>query len=181
MYNVPIRLLRYPDRELPTKPVYAERINPFPTTMYFSAGKAITHGRSMIAPTSYRFWCRQSRYRRNGQARSLHGATEFCTNIAQSCVTRNDTVSSIDSTPGHQRYMYPQLPQSASEKVERINPFPTRVRCKAQQRTCVVRGTHGFVGSFDTGLPEIYVSVAASMRLRKIFDEFAGLIDDARV
>ena len=26
---IPIRLLRYPDRELPTKPWYAERINPF--------------------------------------------------------------------------------------------------------------------------------------------------------
>ena len=49
-------------------------------------------------------------------------------------------------------------------QTERINPFPTRLRCKTQQRTNVWRGTHGFDGSLDTGQPEINVSVGASMR-----------------
>ena len=42
---------------------------------------------------------------------------------------------------------------------------PTGCGKKTQIRTNVARGKYGFVGSFDTGTPEIYVSAAASMRL----------------
>ena len=71
------------------------------------------------------------------------------------------------------------------QQTERMNPFPTIMDfgtgktitngramlaptgCgkKTQIRTNVARGKYGFVGSFDTGTPEIYVSAAASMRL----------------
>ena len=46
-------------------------------------------------------------------------------------------------------------------------PVPYKVRCKIQQRTCVTRGSHGFLRTLDTGLPEINVSVGASKRLQK--------------
>ena len=36
---------------------------------------------------------------------------------------------------------------------------------KTQHRTNVARGNYGFVGTFDTGLPEITVFVGASKRL----------------
>ena len=49
---------------------------------------------------------------------------------------------------------------------------PYIVRCKIQQRTTGLRGNYGFVGNFDTGLPEINVSVTASIRLRISFDSF---------
>lgn len=38
---------------------------------------------------------------------------------------------------------------------------PKKIHC----RTNVVRQFYGFAGSLDTGLPEIYVSVGASIRL----------------
>ena len=41
------------------------------------------------------------------------------------------------------------------------------VRRETQLRTNVWRQFPGFVGNFDTGKPEIYVSVAASIRLQK--------------
>ena len=43
--------------------------------------------------------------------------------------------------------------------------FPARVRSKNQLRTNVARQFYGLVSNFDTGLPEIAVSVAASNRL----------------
>ena len=88
---IPIRFLRQPDRWVPTKPLQAERINPFPTIMDFGTGKTIANGRAMLAPTG----CGK----------------------------------------------------------------------KTQIRTNVARGKYGFVGSFDTGTPEIYVSVGDLMRL----------------
>ena len=45
----------------------------------------------------------------------------------RTCVTRNNTVSAAPSTPGYR---------------------------KVQRCTCVTRGSHGFVGNFDTGRPE---------------------------
>ena len=72
IYIVPIHILRYPDRKVQSKPLQAERINPFPTTLFsvqtkpvhaeqaslfptaidFSTGKIVATGRSMIAPTT---------------------------------------------------------------------------------------------------------------------------------
>ena len=45
---------------------------------------------------------------------------------------------------------------------------PTGCGRKTQIRTNVARGKYGFVGSFDTGTPEIYVSAAASIRQQRI-------------
>ena len=42
---------------------------------------------------------------------------------------------------------------------------PYKVRRKTQLRTNVRRGSHGLFQRSDTGLPEINVSVGASMRL----------------
>ena len=44
-------------------------------------------------------------------------------------------------------------------------PVPYNVRCKTQHCTNVWRQFSGFIGNFDTGIPEIYVSVGAPMRL----------------
>jgi hypothetical protein len=54
--------------------------------------------------------------------------------------------------------------QSSTKKTEQASLFPTGVRYKTQQRTTGLRGKYGFVGSLDTGLPEIDVLVGASIR-----------------
>ena len=53
--------------------------------------------------------------------------------------------------------------QNHSKRASNARPYG--VRQKTQIRTNVARGKYGFVGSFDTGLPEIYVSVGDPMRL----------------
>ena len=81
---VPIHLLRYPDRELPAKPLQAERINPFfqwrlcaaTGTIFASArpeatGKTIASGTDKSVPYMVR-----------------------CKTQHRTCVTRNVTVSS---------------------------------------------------------------------------------------
>jgi hypothetical protein len=83
-------LLRLPDRWVPTKPAYAERINPFPTTVDFRADKTVAMGE---------------------QCSPLHGA--------------------VQTSASYLRYAK----------------------------------RHGFVSSFDTGQPEITVSVGAVKRL----------------
>ena len=57
-------------------------------------------------------------------------------------------------------------PETADETVTSgtANLFPTRVRSKNQHRTNVARQFYGLVSNFDTGLPEITVSVGASIR-----------------
>ena len=77
----------------------------------------------------------------------------------RTCVTRSDMVSSIVSTPGYQRYAYQCKLNSPLKKRE-----ATTVSSAPSNRATAIN-----------------VSVGASMRLRKIFDEFAGLIDDAGV
>ena len=51
---VPIRFLRLPDREQLTKPVYAERMNPFPTTICFCADLTSANGTGKPVPYKVR-------------------------------------------------------------------------------------------------------------------------------
>ena len=124
--------------------------------------------------------------------------------IHPSLVARFGTMDKTIVTSHHMRLCYISA-KFGCTPLSHLSRGANGMRCKIQQRTNVARGTHGlfqrsepgyrktqlrtnvargsygFHSSLDTGLPEIYVSVAASMRLRKVFDEFAGLIDDARV
>ena len=60
-------------------------------------------------------------------------------------------------------------PESADKTITRgtDKSVPYKVRSKTQHRTNVARQFPGFVGNFDTGLPEITVSVGAPIRLQK--------------
>ena len=86
-------------------------------------------------PYDYGFRCRQNFNMRNGQARSLQGGAAKLSSALMYGAA--NTVLPVSSTPGN----------------------------KTLCRTNVARGNYGFVGNFDTGQPEIYVSVAAPIRL----------------
>jgi len=62
------------------------------------------------------------------------------------------------------RYPDRKLPAKPWQ-TEQASLFPTGERHKNQHRTYVWRQFYDFVGNFDTGIPEITVSVTAPNRL----------------
>ena len=110
---VPIRFLRLPDREQLTKPVYAERMNPFPTTLFLCRQNITTEQASPFP-------------------------TRCAAKLSSALVLREATMVSAN------------VPNRAAAKLSNAP---------------VLRETLWFLPMPRTGLPEITVSVGASIRL----------------
>ena len=134
---VPIRFLRLPDREQLTKPVYAERMNPFPTTLFLCRQNITTE---QASPFPTRCAAKLS------SAPVLREATMVSANVPNRAAAKR----SIALTYGEATMVSTNASNRAATKLSNAP---------------VLRETLWFLPMPRTGLPEICVSVGASMRL----------------
>ena len=113
---IPIRFLRQPDRWVPTKPLHAERMNPFPTTL-FLCRQNITTEQASPFPT------------RCGAKLSIAlvlRETSWFLPMPRTGLPQNSATHLCYA----KRYGFCQCLEPGCRKT--------------QQRTCVTRGNHGF-------------------------------------